>query len=92
MVMSTKRKVGLPLCILCILFSPFLIYMARRMNKVRKALVIVAIDMIVSEIANHLLSFWFSTIVGLAFTIPFLFYFVNKWAKEWNKSLENSTM
>lgn len=83
-----RCKVGMPLRLLCILCSPFLIYMARRMNKVRKALVIVAVDFAIDSIARYLMPFPYDAIVELCMFLPFLIYFVNKWSREWNREID----
>jgi hypothetical protein len=78
-----RRKVGTPLRILCVLLSPFLIYMAWRMHKVRKALVLVAIDIAIGEITDYLLPWPYGMIVNLGITIPLFIHYVNKWSREW---------
>ncbi len=83
-----RRKVGTPLRVLCVLLSPFLIYMAWRMHKVRKALVIVTIDFAVYFVLDYYFPWPYNSITELGFSLPFIIYFVIKWSREWNSELD----
>jgi len=87
--MSVRRKVGTPLCVLCILMPVFLIYMTHRMSKVRKALVVIAIVYAVSVGLEMLFPWPYGLISDLAFSLSFMSYIVNKWSKVWNRSIDD---